>query len=125
MLPRLTCGAEGVHHLRFSRVVVGDQSELSLGVFLLYLHDVLGTPRAGSHTADDITDVRLKTGLHKQVIFTALVRHCQTGGDITDVMRKTGWHKDGTVQGKSFVANNKLQSLRIRVLYTARYPLLD
>ena len=41
MLPRLTCGAEGVHHLRLSCVVVGDQSELSLGVFLLYLHDVL------------------------------------------------------------------------------------
>ena len=39
--PRLTCGAEGIHHLRLPRVVVGDQSELSLGMFLLYLHDVL------------------------------------------------------------------------------------
>ena len=94
-------------------------------MFLLYLHDVLGTPRAGSHTADDITDVRLKTGLHKHVIFTALVRNYQTGGDITDVMCKTGWHKHGTVQGKSFVLFIKLQSLLIRVLFEAGYPLLD
>ena len=31
----------------------------------------------------------------------------------------------GTVQGKSFVANNKLQSLLIRALYEACKPLFD
>ena len=62
----------------------------------------------------------------KHLIVTGISEDADALGDtdqatLSSVLRAAGC----TVQGKLFVANNKLQSLRIRVLYKACYPLLD